>query len=254
VEKMEEIIDQDLKMSHESIAQKVESVIANPAEINIKVSKDFVESCYFPIVQSGGKYDIRVSAQSNSDNLAYDIIICSLGARFKNYCANISRTFMVDAPPKVEQTYATLLNLYDKCLEKMIPGNELNEVMSIAHSFLSERDKSLLDHLPKTLGFAIGLEFKDSVLSLNGTNSNKFEEGMVFCLSVGFHKVPLTPADKARASPAVQKLNDFSLLLSDTVLIQKSGPAEILTKSTKDFGSVSYNLNDKVTHIQMNYF
>ena len=101
IDEMEAIIDQDKKVSHEDIATKTEKIIADPSTIGIKVSKDLVECCFFPIVQSGGEYDIKVSAQSNEKNLSYDIILCSLGARYKNYCANISRTFMVDAPPKV---------------------------------------------------------------------------------------------------------------------------------------------------------
>ena len=98
-----------------------------------------VEICFTPIIQSGGKYDIKVNAQSNSDNLSSDIIICSLGARYKNYCANVSRTFMVDAPSKVEKTYATLMGLYDACLDQMVPGHELKDVLETAKAYLNKK-------------------------------------------------------------------------------------------------------------------
>src|SRR5690606_33665206 len=102
IEKMENIIDKDLKVSHEAIAQQLEGFIAEPSKLDekIKVAKDSVESCFPPVIQSGGKYDIRNIAGSNKDNLSFDIIICSLGARYKNVCSNISRTFMIDAPDK----------------------------------------------------------------------------------------------------------------------------------------------------------
>ena len=242
---MEDIIDKDLNVSHYQMAEKTENIISDPNKIGLKVSKDIVESCYFPIVQSGGKYDIRVSAQSNKDYLSYDIIICSLGARYKNYCANISRTYMVDAPPKVEQTYSVLLSAYEKCLEQMIPGNELKDVYTAAQAFLTKRDPALLPFLPKNLGFAIGIEFRDPSLLLSSNNTSKFVEGMLFNLSVGFSGVPLTTADKARAPATIQSLNDFSMLVADTIVIMKDGPPNVLTTSSKEFGSVSYNLSGK---------
>jgi nucleosome binding factor SPN SPT16 subunit len=118
---------------------QIEAIIFDPSKIGVKVSSELVEICFTPIIQSGGKYDIKVSAQSNADILSSDIIICSLGARYKNYCANVSRTFIVDAPPKVEKTYATLIGLYDACLDQMVPGHELKDVIEAARAFLTKK-------------------------------------------------------------------------------------------------------------------
>jgi len=63
ISRLEEVIDQDESITHEQLAQEVEAIIEEPSKIKLKVPKEDVESCYFPIVQSGGKYDIRVSAQ-----------------------------------------------------------------------------------------------------------------------------------------------------------------------------------------------
>ena len=198
-------------------------------------------------MQSGGKYDIKPSALSNTDNLRPDVILCSLGARYKAYCANISRCFLVDAPKKVENTYATLLGLYNACLEQMYPGNELKSVVEAARSYLQERHPELLPHLPKTLGFALGLEFRDSTMLLNATNSNKFAAGMVFNLSVGLHNVALSAVEKSGAPEAIQKLDVFSLLLADVVSVQKEGVPDVLTKFSKEFSDISYNIGDKVS-------
>ena len=250
VSDMEEIIDQDSTVKHDELSSKVESIILDPNKIGVKVSLEAVESCYPPIIQSGGKYDIRVSAQCNKENLSFDVIICSLGARYKNYCANVSRTYMVDPPNKVENTYSTLLTLYDKCLEQMIPGNELKDVFEAAKLFLSKKDPSLVQYLPKSLGFATGLEFRDPTLLLNATCSARFMEGMVFCLSVGFQGVPLSADDKNRAAPAMQKLDTFSMLISDTVVVQKLGAPDVLTKCSKAFEDVSYNITELVRYVK----
>jgi len=46
---------------------------------------------------SGGKYDLRPSAQSNDDLLSFDTIILQLGVRYKNYCTNVGRTYFINA-------------------------------------------------------------------------------------------------------------------------------------------------------------
>lgn len=97
-------------------------IILDPSQINIKVSSDSVDASYSPIIQSGGTYDIKPSAGSDSNYLSADVILCSLGARYKGYCANMTRTFLVDAPKKVEKMYGLLIALYDVCLEQMTPG------------------------------------------------------------------------------------------------------------------------------------
>lgn len=35
-------------------------MIEEPSKIKLNVAKGLVESCYFPIVQSGGVYDLKV--------------------------------------------------------------------------------------------------------------------------------------------------------------------------------------------------
>ena len=245
VQKMEDVLDNESEISHESLSTEVEGVVIDPNKIGVKISTDSVDTCYNPIIQSGGKYDIKVSAYSNQDKLSADIIIASLGARYKGYCATLSRTYMIDAVPKVEKTYATLLALYNHCLEQIIVGMEFKTVVEKAKSFVAERDSSLSVCLPKTLGFCIGLEFRDGSLTLNDKNTTTFKQGMVLALSVGFHNVPLSAEDKDNASVQVKKLNTFSLLLADTIKVVSEGPAEVLTKSSKEFSDVSYKLPDK---------
>lgn len=243
IAEMESILDTDDKKKHEDIAGQVEEIIMDPTKINVEISQDLVDSCYTPIIQSGGKYDIKVSASSNEDQLTPDIIVCSLGARYKGYCSTISRTFMVDAPPKVEKTYATLLALYNVCIETMTVGKEYKDVLKAARTFLEAKDASLLAHLPKSLGFAIGLEFRDSTLVLNANNATKFAAGMVLNISVGFQNVPLLKDEKKDAADAIQKLQVFSLLLADVVVVTEDTVPEVLTKFGKEFSNVSYNIS-----------
>jgi nucleosome binding factor SPN SPT16 subunit len=196
VKRLEEIIEEESKITHEALASEIEAILEDPNKIKLNVPQNDVQSSYFPIVQSGGTYDIRVSAQTTNEELSPDIITVSLGARYKLYCSNIARTFLVDPPKKVSETYEILLEVQEACMEAMRPGNQLKSVFKAAVSYLQKNgQEDLIQKLPKTLGFAQGLDFRDSTLTLSAKNGVTFKQGMVFCLSVGFQDLELTERD-----------------------------------------------------------
>lgn len=198
VKRLEEMIEEETKISHETLAAEIEAILEDPNKIKLNVPQNDVSSCYFPIIQSGGTYDLKVSAQSTSDTLNPDIITVSLGARYKMYCSNIARTFLVDPPKKVSETYEALLEVQEACMVAMKPGNQLKAVYKAAVSTLQKNgNEELIPKLPKTLGFAQGLEFRDSALTLSAKNSISFKPGMVFCLAIGFQDLELTDRELA---------------------------------------------------------
>jgi nucleosome binding factor SPN SPT16 subunit len=200
IKRMEEVIDSEEAVTHEDLATNVEEILEDPSKINLRVPKDDVQSCYFPIIQSGGNYDLKVSAQSSTAKLSHDVIIVSLGARYKLYCSNITRTFLVDPPKKVSETYDILLEMQEVCLRAMKPGSQLKSVYKAATDFLQQRAPHLIEHLPKNLGFGMGLVFREPTMILTSKNTIAFKNGMVFCLSVGFQNLPLTDSDKYATS------------------------------------------------------
>lgn len=196
VKRLEEIIEDEKKITHEDFATEIENILEDPNKIKLNVPPSDVQSCYFPIVQSGGTYDIRVSAQSSSEKLTHDIITVSLGSRYKLYCSNVARTFLVDPPKKVSATYEVLLEVQEACLKAMQPGNQLKAVYKAAVELLKENGhEDLISKLPKNLGFAQGLDFRDSTLTLTAKNNVTFKPGMVFCLAVGFQDLELVEKD-----------------------------------------------------------
>lgn len=196
VKSLEEIIEDDTKITNEALASKIEAILEDPNKIKLNVPPEDVQPCYFPIIQSGGKYDLKISAQSTGDTLTTDIITVSLGARYKLYCSNIARTFLVDPPKKVSETYEVLLEVQEACLEAMVPGQPLKAVYKAAVSCLQKNGHDdLVAKLPKNLGFAQGLDFRDSTLTLSAKNSVTLKKGMVFCLSIGFQDLQLSSGD-----------------------------------------------------------
>ena len=197
VKKLESIIEESKAISHEGFASLVEQIVEDPSEINLKIPKDDVQACYFPVVQSGGQYDLRISAASSDANLKHDIILVSLGARYKLYCSHISRTFLVDPPKSVSNNYETLLGMQEACVAAIQHGKPLKSVYKAAVQYLREnRADHLVDKLPKNLGFCTGLEFRDSNLTLSPKNPATLRAGMVVALVCGFSNIELTDREK----------------------------------------------------------
>lgn len=104
---------------------------------------------------------------------------------------------MIDPPKYVTETYDLLLRMQEACLKEMTPGKSLKSVRSAAISFLkSEKRDYLIDCLPKTLGFAIGIDFRDNALALNSKSNVSFRNLMTFYLSLGFQGVPHKGSEK----------------------------------------------------------
>lgn len=59
-----------------------------------------VEFCYPPIIiskSSKSGYDLRYTVESSDDNIAHKgVFLVSFGIRYKSYCTNVGRTFIVD--------------------------------------------------------------------------------------------------------------------------------------------------------------
>jgi nucleosome binding factor SPN SPT16 subunit len=239
VDSLDSIIEEKQTKSHDDLTKQLEETITDPSKIGMKVTAS-VDICYTPIVQSGGDYNIKLSASSSKGNLSFNVILCSLGARYKHYCATMSRTYLVNPPKKVEQCYETLNKLFHHCLEQMITGNEMKTVYLKAKEYLTQKNPELLSYLTKSLGFSMGIEFRDPTLVLNQTNDKKFVPGMVFNLSVGFSNIPLESKEK-EGKKDYQKLNVFSLVISDVVVIKADGGVpDILTKAGKELEDVVY--------------
>ncbi|KAL7512855.1 hypothetical protein ACHAXN_009953 [Cyclotella atomus] len=246
IPKIESVIDEGTKTTHEKLAQEVDEIIEDPSKINLQVQKETVQSCYFPIVQSGGEYDFKVSAQSSSSNVKYDVITVALGARYQYYCSNIARTLLVDPPKQVSAMYELLLGMQEACLKAMTPGNPLKAVWDAAVKYLKAKGKEeLVQSLPKNLGFAIGLDFRDSMLPLNAKTTVPFRPGMVFNLCVSFAGLKLSESARSATNSKsdVKNLSKYGLVLGDMVQITSKAP-EVLTKYGKALTDISYTIND----------
>jgi nucleosome binding factor SPN SPT16 subunit len=99
------LIDNGKKQTHEKISESIESVLNDERKkarlkIDSPVNWKLVEWCYPPIVQSGGKYDLKPSAVSDGSNIHAGTVIVGFGTRYRSYCSNLGRTILIN-PEKV---------------------------------------------------------------------------------------------------------------------------------------------------------
>lgn len=238
VPKLENVIDEEKKVTHSSLMDDAEKAILEPARAKVKLKAENVDICYPPIFQSGGDFDLKPSAASNDERLYYDsssVIICALGSRYNSYCSNVARTFLIDANSLQSKAYEVLLKAHEAAISALKPGNKASAVYQAALSVVEKDAPELVANLTKTAGTGIGLEFRESGLGLNAKNDRLLKGGMVFNVSLGFHNL------QARTSNP--KSQDFSLLLADTVIVGEK-PEVVTSVSSKAVKDVAYSFNE----------
>ena len=243
--KILDVVDEDEKnTTHVSIAEHVNSFLEEPEGDALKPIKKLgldssaVESCYEPILQSGGSYSLKPSAQSDERPLTWPgAILCSVGARYQMHCTNISRTYLIDPTSSQKKDYAFLLDVQDKALATMMPGKPIASTMTAIRKFVKEKRPDLLEKLPKTAGFCMTYEFKESSLPISEKCKVDYEENMVFNLSLGFEKI------KGQDGAL------YAVMLGDTVLIKPTA-AEVLTPAAKAAKDITFEFKDEDEEVE----
>ncbi|KAJ0014903.1 hypothetical protein Pint_21153 [Pistacia integerrima] len=239
VPKLEKVIDEEKKISHSTLMDDTEKAILEPSRIKVKLKAENVDICYPPIFQSGGEFDLKPSASSNDENLYYDstsVIICAIGSRYNSYCSNVARTFLIDANAMQSKAYEVLLKAHEAAIGALKSGNKVSAVYSAAVSVVEKDAPELAANLTRTAGTGIGLEFRESGLSLNAKNDRVLKQGMVFNVSLGFQNL-----QTETKNPKTKK---FSVLLADTVIVGQKAPDVITAKSSKAVKDVAYSFNE----------
>lgn len=224
------------RVKHATLAEEVEKALTNRKIVSgVDVSQ--LEMCYPAIIQSGGNYGLKFSVISDKNTLHFGAIICSLGARYKSYCSNISRTLLVNPTDSIQANYNFVLSLEEELLAKLVPGVKLSDVYESGVAFTKKEKPDLLERLVKTFGFATGIEFREGSLIIGPKCSAVVKRNMVFNVCVG-----VSGLNNKEASEKEGKV--YALFLGDTVIVNESGPASVLTQSKKKMKNIGIFLRD----------
>ncbi|XP_063983531.1 FACT complex subunit spt16 isoform X1 [Diachasmimorpha longicaudata] len=231
-----EIIDSDKKVKHSKLADGVDQALTNKKYVTgVDVSQ--VDNCYPAIIQSGGNYTLKFSVVSDKNNLHFGVIICSLGARYKSYCSNIVRTLLVNPTKSIEDNYNFLLNLEEEILKKLTAGVKISSVYDTGIKYVKSEKPEMIDHLTKNFGFAMGIEFRESSLLIGPKTHAVAKKGMVFNVNVGLSNLSNSEATDKEGK-------NYALFIGDTVVVNESSPATVLTTSKKKMKNIGIYVKD----------
>lgn len=231
-----DIIDSDKKVKHSKLCEGVESALTDKKYVT-GVDTSLLEMCYPPIIQSGGAYSLKFSALSDKNHVHFGAIVCSLGARYKFYCSNISRTFLVNPSDEIQENYNFLLNVQEEILKMLKPDVKLNEIYDSTLEFVKKEKPKLVDNLTKNFGFAMGIEFRENSIIIGPKCQAVVKRNMVFNVNVGISNLTNeTATDKEGKT--------YALFLGDTVLVGEQSPASIMTPSKKKIKNIGIFIKD----------
>lgn len=226
-------VDEGRKTSHSALADDLETFVMNhmsrvKGELPPGTNVELLDICYPPIIQSGGRYSLKPSAMSNNDNISCGkgYILCSMGLRYRSYCANMARTFVIDGSAEQEGLVSFAYELRGHLASKLLPGLALNQVHAAGLDYVREKRPELERHLAANFGFGMGLEFRAPEYVINTRCERKLTEGMVFNLSVGLQDLK----------------ENGAVMLADTVLITRTG-AVFLTTGLDHVKDVSFAIS-----------
>ncbi|EEC06307.1 FACT complex subunit spt16, putative [Ixodes scapularis] len=233
-----EIIDADKKVKHSKLAEGVDQAFSDKKYL-VGVDPSQVDSCFPAIIQSGGNYNLKFSVVSDKNTLHFGAITCALGARYKSYCSNVVRTLLVNPTQEQQDLYNFLVELEEEVvLDKLRDGVKLCDVFAAAVARVAKDHSELTDKMTKNVGFATGIEFRESSLVIQSKTTAVARKGMVFNINIGFSGLQCKGATDENAKT-------YALFVGDTVLVNEGQPATILTNSKKKLKSIAIFIKEE---------
>jgi len=113
------------------------------------------------------------------------MIVIDLGARYKNYCADMTRTvFLGKAAAKYKNLYNIVLETQEKSLEECKPGASPKQVFdNCVENFKKYGEDRFFTH---GLGHGVGIDIHE-LPNLSPAGTGGFENGMVFTVEPGLY-------------------------------------------------------------------
>ncbi|MBN2141886.1 M24 family metallopeptidase [Candidatus Woesearchaeota archaeon] len=167
----------------------------------------------FPPITASGKN--AVTAHHNKDSrINKGFMVLDFGARYKGYCADMTRTVYVGAPKiKDLEIYSKVLRAQKSCIEKAKIGLNCGALYDHAVKMLGSDAK----YFVHGLGHGFGVEIHEAPSS-SPKSKDTIKKGSVITIEPGYYN-PKT---------------GVGIRIEDDLYFGKLGKAEVLTKSTKN--------------------
>lgn len=225
LKKLNQLVSDEQKVDESTLAEDIVKAIEDPTAQKVKgltVGEDDVTlAAIEPIIQSGGRHSLAISgeAASSGNRLEYDCVTAHMSVRFKQYCAFVGRTVLVDPSEAVQAAFDAALKARDALHKALRHGTKFSDAYKAMAGAVPE---GLRASLVKEAGFGTGIEWRDAGCVISAGASGAAQEGMVIVTHVGLQKVG------GGKKPA-------SIQLIDTVIVPAPGAEEatVVTASAR---------------------
>lgn len=244
VDEMSRLLDEERQVTHKALASRIDAKIDDAKFFNKleKLPPEFdaqqIDWAYGPVIQSGGKYDLKLTATSDSSNLQPGIIVAGFGIRYKTYSSIVARTYLVDPSKAQEANYALLLDIREAVMKDISDGTVAKDLYSKAIDLIRAKKPELEDKFVRSVGAGIGIELRDANMVLNAKNNRVLKSGMTLAISFGLTDLEDTNS-KDKKNPI------YSMVITDTVRVGESGPHVFTKDAGVDMDSVSFYFGDE---------
>ncbi|TRY50615.1 Creatinase/Aminopeptidase P/Spt16/cdc68p/PH-like domain-containing protein [Cryptosporidium tyzzeri] len=241
LQRIETILDKELKESHKNIGRRAEAALDDKTIHNTWKTKYGLDpediDLVYSLVQSGSNFELK--AVENSDEnlcLTSGCIILSIGSKYREYCANITRTYFLNSTEEQKSLYNYCLELMETLISRIKEGTSFNDLYSgIYQKIVEDKGTELAQKFVKIMGHCIGIEFRDPSLIISPRSSPEVlvQKGMTFNLSIGFNNLDSNG-------------KKYAIWICDTVFLSQEGNVEVLTQGcSKKLEHISYELDDE---------
>ncbi|KAL5362965.1 FACT complex subunit spt16 [Aspergillus floccosus] len=244
VDEMSRLLDEEKQMTHKALSMRIDAKIDDEkffkklAKLPAEFDPRQIDWAYGPVIQSGGKYDLKLTAVPDGNNLQPGIIIAGFGIRYKTYSSIIARTYLVDPTKSQEANYAFLLSLHETVIKEVRDGTVAKDLYNKAIGQVRSKKPDLEPYFVKSVGAGIGIELRDPNMVLNNKNNRVLKSGMTLSITVGLAGVE-DPDSKDKKNAV------YSMVITDTVRVGENGPHVFTKDAGIDMDSVSFYFGDE---------
>ncbi len=164
----------------------------------------------FPTIAAMGKNAAVPHHKTNTTSLQRGFLLLDFGARYKNYCADMTRVLFLGHPtPAEKKMYQSLKTAQQVGITFTKPGVDFKEVDEHVRSQLGKYKKTFIH----SLGHGVGVEIHEDPFCRKGATIN---EGTIFTIE-----------------PGVYFPGKYGLRIEDTLVLENGKP-RVLTTASKE--------------------
>lgn len=221
VNRVVNILDQEIKENHRAICDKAESALEDPSRVAKWKTKLGIEcgslEVHYSLVESGQTFSLDPDETPNEKDLHLGRGSIVIGVALKylhNAVGHVARTVLMDVGTEEKQLYTAALDVQDHIIRQLKPGARFNEVFNVGWTYAQEKHPNLAKHLTQDFGGAIGTpnlfvpNFK-----LDASSDQAMDANMAVSVVVAAPNIPLE--------------QPISIWLADTVLVTPEAPTDL---------------------------